>query len=211
MVQALSQPLTFDDFLEWYPEGQGRYELIDGIIAEMTPTGDHEEVGAFIARKLNVIIDREGLPWFIPRTYLVHPPGLASGYQPDVLVLDRAELAQEPRWKAASIITRGTSVKLAIEIVSTNWRHDYGRKLFDYEAMGIPEYWIVDFRALGARRFIGSPKQPTLSVYQLIDGEYQGQQFRGADQIASTAFPQWDLSAETIFQAGLPLPPDRPL
>ncbi|MEY3297313.1 MAG: hypothetical protein RLZZ597_573 [Cyanobacteriota bacterium] len=46
MVQALSQLLTYDDFRAWYPEGQGRYELIDGIISAMTPTGDHEEVGA---------------------------------------------------------------------------------------------------------------------------------------------------------------------
>jgi Uma2 family endonuclease len=43
--------------------------------------------------------------------------------------------------------------------------------------MGIAEYWIVDFRALGARRFIGSPKTPTLSVYTLVDGEYQVSQF----------------------------------
>lgn len=85
---------------------------------------------------------------------------------------------------------------------------DYGRKLFDYEAMGIPEYWIVDFWALGARRFIGSPKQPTLSVYQLMDGEYQGQPFRGTTMMASNAFPQLSLSAETIFQAGSPSSPD---
>lgn len=208
MVQALPQPLTFEDFLAWYPEGQGRYELIDGNIAEMTPTGEHEEVGAFIARKLNVIIDREALPCFIPRTYIVHPPGLASGYQPDVLVLNQAELIHEPRWKSASVISRGASVKLAVEIVSTNWRDDDGRKLFDYEAMGIPEYWIVDFRALGARRFIGSPKQPTLSVYQWIDGEYQGQLFRGATEVVSQAFPQLGLSADSIFQAGRPTSSD---
>lgn len=209
MVQALPQPLTFEDFLEWYPEGQGRYELIDGIIAEMTPTGDHEQVGAFIARKLNVQIENQALPWFIPRTYIVHPPGVASGYQPDVLVLNPAELVHEPRWKTASIITRGASVQLAVEIVSTNWRHDYGRKLFDYEAMGIPEYWIVDFRALGARRFIGSPKQPTLSVYQLVDGEYQGQQFRGTTPISSRAFPELALQATTIFKAGELLLPEQ--
>lgn len=75
--------------------------------------------------------------------------------------------------------------------------------------MGIPEYWIVNFRALGAQRFIGSPKQPTLSVYRLVEGESQVQPFRGADRIASVAFPQWDLSAETIFQAGLPTAPQH--
>jgi Uma2 family endonuclease len=61
MVQAFSQTMTFDDFLAWYPDGQGRYELLDGLVFEMTPTGDHEEVGAFITRKLNVEIDRQNL------------------------------------------------------------------------------------------------------------------------------------------------------
>ncbi len=201
MVQALSQTLTFDDFLAWYPEGQGRYELLDGLVFEMTPTGDHEEVGAFIARKLNVEIDRQNLACFIPRTYIVRPPIAVSGYQPDVLVVNQAELDHEPLWKKSSVLTRGESIKLAVEVVSTNWRDDYGRKLFDYEAMGISEYWIVDFRALGARRFIGSPKTPTLSLYTLIDGEYQVRQFRGGDRVESPAFPDLNLTANLIFQA----------
>ncbi|PSN19718.1 hypothetical protein C7271_05855 [filamentous cyanobacterium CCP5] len=110
MVQALPETLTFEAFLDWYPDGQGRYELIDGIVAEMPPTGDREEVGAFIARKLNVEIDRLGQPWFIPRTYIVRPPVLASGYQPDVLVVNRPSLDQEPLWKKSSVITRGDSI-----------------------------------------------------------------------------------------------------
>ncbi|MEA5448869.1 Uma2 family endonuclease [Leptolyngbya sp. CCNP1308] len=203
MVQALSETLTFEEFLDWYPDGQGRYELIDGVVSEMTPTGDHEEVGAFIARKLNVEIDRLEQPWFIPRTYIVRPPVLASGYQPDVLVVDRLALDQEPLWKKSSVITRGASIKLAIEVVSTNWRDDYGRKLFDYEAMGIGEYWIVDFRALGARRFTGYPKQPTLSLCQLVEGEYQIQLLQGDQLIISQVFPELTLTAAQVFQAGL--------
>jgi len=202
MVQALPQLLTFEDFLAWYPDGEGRYELIDGMVFDMTPTGDHEEVGAFMARKLNVDIDRQDLPCFIPRTYIVRPPVLATGYQPDVLVVNKAELDNEPLWKKSSVLTRGESIKLAVEVVSTNWRDDYGRKLFDYEAMGIAEYWIVDFRALGARRFIGFPKTPTLSLHVLVDGEYQVQQFRGNELVKSAAFPDLSLTADQIFQAG---------
>jgi Uma2 family endonuclease len=99
------------------------------------------------------------------------------------------------------VLTRGESIKLAVEVVSTNWRDDYDRKLFDYEAMGIAEYWIVDFRALGARRFISSPKPPTLSVYTLVDGEYQVRQFRGDELVESTAFLDIKLTASQIFQA----------
>ncbi|MBC6423510.1 MAG: Uma2 family endonuclease [Hormoscilla sp. SP12CHS1] len=72
----------------------------------------------------------------------------------------------------------GESVRLIVEVVSTNWRDDYFLKATDYEEMGIPEYWIFDYRALGGRRFIGNPKQPTISVYTLVDGEYEVSQFR---------------------------------
>lgn len=194
---------TFEQFLEWYPDGRGRYELIDQVVTEMNPTGDHEQVAAFLNRKLNVEIDRLNLPYFIPRTYLVKPPNSISGYQPDILVLDRDALEVEPLWKKSSTITLGSSVKISVEVVSTNWRDDYGRKLIDYELIGIPEYWIVDYRALGARRYIGSPKQPTLSIYTLVEGEYQVQQFRSSDQLQSAIFPELNLTAEQIFQAGV--------
>jgi len=68
--------------------------------------------------------------------------------------------------------------------------------------MGNSEYWIVDYLALGGRRFIGNPKQPTISVYQLVDGEYQVSQFRGNNPIESPAFPEFNLTVEHIFRAG---------
>ena len=204
MTTTLPKTVTFEEFIEWYPDGRGRYELIEGVVVEMNPTGDHEEVAAFLNRKLNVEIDRLNLPYFIPRTYLVKPPNSISGYQPDVLVLDRGTLEAEPLWKKSATITLGSSVKVAVEVVSTNWGDDYGRKLTDYELLGIPEYWIVDYRALGARRYIGSPKQPTLSIYTLVEGEYQVQQFKSSDQLQSAIFSGLNLTAEQIFQAGVP-------
>jgi Uma2 family endonuclease len=98
----------------------------------------------------------------------------------------------------------GSSVRLAVEVVSTNWQDDYHFKFADYEKLGIPEYWVVDYAALGGRRFVGNPKQPTLSVYQLVDGEYQISQFRGDDRVESLAFPELKLTASQIFRAGLP-------
>ena len=68
--------------------------------------------------------------------------------------------------------------------------------------MGIPEYWIVDYAALGGRAFIGNPKQPTISVNQLIEGEYQVSQFRQGERIQSPTFPEINLTADQIFQMG---------
>ncbi|NEP03346.1 MAG: Uma2 family endonuclease [Symploca sp. SIO2E9] len=202
MIQLVQKKITFEEFLEWYPDGRGRYELHEGVIVEMNPTGDHEEVAAFLNRKLNVEIDRQSLPYFIPRTYLVKPPRYCSGYQPDIMILDKEALLDEPLWKKSSTISQGKSVKLAVEVVSTNWRDDYLTKARDYEEIGIPEYWIVDYLGLGGRRFIGNPKQPTFSVYQLVEGEYQVSQFRGNKCVESPTFPELNFTAQEVFSAG---------
>jgi Uma2 family endonuclease len=206
MIQTQTKTVAFDEFVTWYPENSvHKYELHNGVIVEMAlGTGDHSDVMGFIRLKLSVEIDRRELPYSIPGDYLLKPVRNDAGYQPDVFVLDRAQLANEPRWKKESIITMGASVRLAVEVVSTNWQDDYLVKVADYERLGIPEYWVVDYAALGGRRFIGNPKQPTISVYQLVDGEYQISQFRGDDRVESLAFPELKLTAEQIFRAGLP-------
>jgi Uma2 family endonuclease len=206
MIQTQTKTVTFDEFVAWYPENSvNKYELHNGVIVEMPlGTGDHSDVTGFIRLKLSVEIDRRELPYSIPGDYLLKPVRNDAGYQPDVFVLDRAQLANEPRWKKESIITMGASVRLAVEVVSTNWQDDYLVKVADYERLGIPEYWVVDYAALGGRRFIGNPKQPTISVYQLVDGEYQISQFRGDDRVESLAFPELKLTASQIFRAGLP-------
>ena len=206
MIQTISKTITFDEFVAWYPENSvHKYELHNGVIVEMPKgTGDHSDVTGFISLKLGVEIDRGELPYSIPGDCLLKPVRDESGYEPDVIVLDRTALANEPRYKKESVITMGSSVRLAVEVVSTNWRDDYFFKASDYEEMGIPEYWIVDYLGLGGRKFIGNPKQPTLSVYQLVDEEYQVKQFRGSERVESLTFPELKLTAEQIFRAGLP-------
>ena len=199
MIQTTAKLLTFEEFIEWYPDGKGRFELRNGVIVEMNPNGDHEEVTSFLIRKINVEIDRLNLPYITPSTYFVKPLGATTGYQPDIIVLDKPALISEPLWKKSSIITQGNSVKLAVEVVSTNWQDDYLVKVADYERLGIPEYWVVDYAALGGRRFIGNPKQPTISVYQLVEGEYQASQFREGDRILSSALPELNLTVEQVF------------
>jgi len=53
--------LSFDEFLVRYRD-DNRYELIDGAIFDLEPTGLHEEVAAFITTKVCVQIDQMGLP-----------------------------------------------------------------------------------------------------------------------------------------------------
>ncbi|MBD2201927.1 Uma2 family endonuclease [Calothrix sp. FACHB-1219] len=204
MTQALRKLVTFDDFIAWYPENsQKRYELYDGVIVEMTPpTGDHEQVIGFLVGEIVAEYKRLKLPYFIPKTAFIKPLEGDSAYSPDVLVLNQPNLVNEPRWKKESTVSQAESIPLVIEVVSTNWRDDYLKKAADYEAVGIPEYWIVDYAALGGRRFIGNPKKPTITVYSLVEGEYQVRQFLAGERLISQAFPELNLNAEQIFQIG---------
>jgi hypothetical protein len=55
----------------------------------------------------------------------------------------------------------------------------------------------VDYRALGGRRFIGSPKQPMVNVYGLVDGVYELAQFRIVERLRSSA----SQSCKTHFES----------
>lgn len=201
MIQLLPKLTTFDEFIEWLPEDR-RYELREGQIVEMQPTGQHEDITSFLTQELTLEYTRMNLPYRIPPKALVKLKDKETGYNPDLLLVDRRQLANEPLWEKKSTLINGKSIPLVIEVVSSNWRDDYGYKLVDYEAMGIREYWIIDYLGIGGVRFIGQPKQPTLSIYQLVEGEYQVQQFRGEDLInKSLIFPELNLTTEQIFQA----------
>ena len=202
-AKAESKLYSFDEFIRWYPEhSEVRYELHDGVIIEMPkPRGKHSSLTGSLIEQLLIVIRQMGKGgiWTIPRESIVKPPRQKSGYEPDIIVLDREVLGTESRWESESIIQNSVSVKLIVEVVSTNWRDDYYNKLRDYEEMGIEEYWIVDYAALGARKFIGNPKQPTFFVCNLVDGEYQMNPFTDNTSIISPTFSQFNLSPQKIF------------
>lgn len=59
---------------------------------------------------------------------------------------------------------------LLVEIVSrSSFTEDYQAKLSEYQALGIPEYWVVD-----------PESEPNLrvTIYTLKAGTYQKQEFR---------------------------------
>ena len=204
-TQSETKLYTFDEFIEWYPENsEVSYELHDGMIIEMPkPRGKHSRLTGWVIEKLSITIREMGKGdiWFIPKESIIRPFRDRSGYEPDIIVLDQETIGSETRWETESIIQNASSVKLIVEVVSTNWQDDYYDKLRDYEAMGIPEYWILDYAALGGRDFIGYPKQPTIFVCELIDGEYVKTAFRKTDRIVSPTFPQLNLYAQHVFDS----------
>ena len=199
MTYTPTKLLTFENFIEQYG-AEPRYELADGELIDMEPTGPHETVAGKLTSKLNIEIDKQQLPWVIPTRAIVRPfANIATARRPDVVVLDEPALAQEPLWQREPVITLASSSKLVVEVVSSNWETDYARKVEEYSLFGISEYWIVDFLGLGGIAFIGRPKQPTITVCQLVDDEYEQQQFRLGERIVSQTFPELALRLDDVL------------
>lgn len=196
---SLFQTLTLEDFLGQY-RNNPRYELAEGEIIDLEPTGPHETFSGKLASKIGIAINNRQLPWFIPRTCLIRPfSDQATARRPDIIVLDETVLDNEPLWEREPVITLGRSIKLVVEVVSSNWESDYARKVEEYALLGIPEYWIVDYRGLGGTIFIGKPKQPTFTVCQLLGEDYQQQQYRLGQGIFSPLFPDLQLCLDEVL------------
>jgi Uma2 family endonuclease len=200
-MQTLTKPkLTFDDFLIQCPD-EGRFELVNGEIVEMVNTRQHKDIAFFIMKKIDQEIDRLNLNFIVTTQVVIktiNKKGIEQGRIPDVSVIDRTLWRSTPSDYAAL----KEPIQLAVEVVSTNWENDYVDKLYEYEQLGIKEYWIVDYLAIGSRALLGDPKFPTISVYILNEqGKYDRSQFRGDEMIISSSFSELQITANSIFQA----------
>jgi Uma2 family endonuclease len=206
MDTTLTKPMTFEEFLAW-DDGSGRdYELRDGFpMPIVDPNAKHEDVADELCEMLSSHCKDLSLPYVPKRQKQVmtgnNPvTGREESRRADIVVFDKGE------WERMRQLSGSAAAyvppPLVIEVVSTNWRDDYEHKLNEYEALQVSEYWVVDFAGLGGLRYIGSPKQPTLTIYCLTEGEYQPQQFRGDDRVESPTFRNLTLTANQIFAAG---------
>jgi Uma2 family endonuclease len=200
MKTYTKQKLTFDQFLEQCPE-EGLYELVDGQIIEMRATRNHDDVADFILFSFKDEIRRLNLNYVVKNTALIRTitaNGIEQGRKPDVSVIDKDV------WRSnrSAYSALEEPIQLAIEVTSTNWEDDYIDKLDEYQRLGITEYWIVDYLAIGLREYLGNPKVPTVFVFLLdAEGKYQRTQFRGSERIVSRTFPELALTAEQILTA----------
>ena len=197
---ATKQKLKFNEFIAICPE-DGVYELVNGEIVKMATTRNHDDVAEFADRQFYQECDRLKLNYVVKRGITIQTTtkeGTEQGRVPDVSVIDRT------LWRAERKSYTGleSPIQLAVEVVSTNWEDDYVDKLDEYERLGIAEYWIIDYLAIGKREYLGNPKIPTVFVFLLnAEGKYQRTQFRDNEQIVSPTFPELVLTADRVLLA----------
>lgn len=201
MVAIAQKTLSFEEFLNWDDDSGRSFELVNGVAMPLSePTAKHEDVVDGLCRLLVDHCQSLNLP-YVPRqskqVRLNAIPGESeSSRKADIVVFAKEEWARMRQSSASAAAY--IPPPLAIEVVSTNWRDDYRIKLNEYETLGILEYWIVDYAGLGGVQYIGSPKQSTVTINRLIDGEYQALRYQGEATIISPTFPQLVLTIAQI-------------
>ncbi|MBD1811101.1 Uma2 family endonuclease [Microcoleus vaginatus DQ-U2] len=201
MVAIAQKTLSFEEFLNWDDDSGRSFELVNGVAMPLSePTAKHEDVVDGLCRLLVDHCQSLNLP-YVPRqskqVRLNAAPGESeSSRKADIVVFAKEEWVRMRQSSASAAAY--IPPPLVIEVVSTNWRDDYRIKLNEYETLGILEYWIVDYAGLGGVQYIGSPKQSTVTINRLIDGEYQAQRYQGEAIIVSPTFPQLVLTIAQI-------------
>jgi Uma2 family endonuclease len=192
-MRSITRPkMTFEEYLNYDDATDNRYQWVDGVlVAVPTESG----LNARIAFMLRLYLITAGLikPGL---TYQynceIEVPVLRSGQArnrfPDLVILrpKHIELTQ----KRLTIRLEMPEPILVVEVVSpgqASAERDYQDQRAQYQARGIPEYWLID------------PEQQTVMVLTLVDDVYQEKIFRGQEQIISSAFPTLSLTAEQVL------------
>jgi Uma2 family endonuclease len=192
MTQAKPRFATFEEYLSYSSELEGRFQLIDGELIELPPESERNDWIAIILRDWLVqIINRRRIR--LGKCEIQVPvlkKGDAQNRFPDLVVLREEHLQLTQR--RLTITLNMPPPQLVVEVVSpgqTNRDRDYISKRAQYAAIGVNEYWIID------------PEVQTVLVLELAGEEYKEVgQFQGGDRILSIAFPNLTLMVEQIFQ-----------
>lgn len=195
MTQTPIKNLTFEQYLTYDDGTDNRYELVDGeLVMVPLPTAKHGDTIDFLLDAFRQQIRRSGQSWKATDkagVYIGKDPVTERDYSrtPDVCVMTAAQWDELREDESSAAVLR-TPPLLVVEVVSPGSKKiDYENKLSEYEAIKIPEYWIVDFR------------RAQVSVLFLTDERYESTVFAGNQGIISRTFPELTLTASQVLSA----------
>ena len=128
--------MTYEEFLAWADEDT-LAEWVDGRVVMASPASRrHQELAGFLSSILRTFVESQRLGVVLSAPFQMK---LAQGREPDLLFV-----AQQHLDRLQETYLDGPA-DLAVEIVSReSVARDRGDKFYEYEAGGVPEYWLID-------------------------------------------------------------------
>lgn len=146
---------TYDDWLQ-LPDNGTRFEIIDGTLhMSPPPSAAHQFTSAHLFAAIYQHVHTHDLGHVACAPIGVRLPNQSVPLQPDIVFI-----AKEHAHIIGRQYIEGVP-DLVVEILSpSNWPYDRNEKFKVYQDAGVPECWLLDYRAKTAEPFL------------LEDGEY---------------------------------------
>lgn len=178
---------TYDDWAR-LPDDGTRYEVIDGeLYMTPPPAVFHQSASGRLFRLMSNYVEDKKLGYVYASPLGVRLPKQPVPLEPDIVFVSaaREKIIAEDYIEGAP--------DLVVEILSpSNWIYDRKEKFNVYKSAGVPEYWIVDYRA------------KTIEVFMLEHGEYVLLGKWGAGETArSRVLEGFQASVDDIFRRRL--------
>jgi Uma2 family endonuclease len=184
--------MSYEEFLEWADEDT-HAEWAEGEVIVHVPTKDrHQRIAEFVERLLALFVELFdlGLVRIPPFEVKLWPDGPAR--EPDVFFLakEHADALSDDRLAGPP--------DLVVEVISPgSVRLDRHQKFREYEAAGVPEYWIFDSR----------PSHQRADFYYLDDsGRYELFATEDDEIVYSKVIANFWLRPAWLWQEPMPTP-----
>jgi Uma2 family endonuclease len=183
-VQPSDRParLTYEEFLAWLDEDT-RAEWVDGELVMSSPASyTHQDISSFLLSILRAFVEAHHLGVALGAPFQMRLSH--SGREPDLLFLASAHAdRRKPTYLDGP-------ADVVVEILSPeSATRDRGEKFFEYEAAGIPEYWLID------------PMREQAEFYQLgADRLYRAAPLDAGGRFTSKAIPGFELHIAWLWQ-----------
>lgn len=178
--------MSYEEYLAWADEDV-HAEWVDGeVIVQMPPKKLHQLLVGFLDRVIGLFVAVFDLGVVQVAPFEVRLGSEGPSREPDLLFLSQAHLDRLTPERLAG------PPDLIVEIVSDDSvHHDRVDKLDEYEASGVPEYWVIDNR----------PDHQRVWFYQLdASGRYQSVPVGEDGVYGSTVLPNFELRVEWLWQ-----------
>lgn len=182
-----TQQVSFEEFLELLND-ENHAEWVNGeVIAKSFPNVNHQQVctGLLFLVSTWVWYHELGKVFHPPlQVFLELPDGTQVSREPDIVVVlnDRKSRLKEFYCDGAP--------NLIVEVVSPPRKIDRTEKFLEYEAAGVPEYWIID------------PEREYAEFWQLDEAGAYRAAFTGSEGVYhSRELPGFWLRVEWIWQS----------
>ena len=192
LARSSPEPVTLQQFLAHLDEDDWT-EWVDGEVHTLSPASTrHQNVVLFLSHILGLFIEKGDLGWLSVAPFLMVLRDQDRAREPDLLFVrkEHTDRIREAHLEGPA--------DLVVAIVSPDSvSRDRGEKFVEYEAAGIPEYWLID------------PQREQAELYRLETLEGGEARYRRIPQDADSAYSSevlegFRLRPEWLWQDPLP-------